>query len=69
MGTISRVTQILRLGKTSLRVMVEGGRRARLKRLWQLEPYLQGHVANSSICDASADTPRYFREGRLISSK
>lgn len=27
MGTISRVTQILRLGKNSLRVMVEGGRR------------------------------------------
>ena len=44
MGTISRVTQILRLGQNSLRVMVEGGRRARLKRLWQLEPYLQGHV-------------------------
>ena len=41
MGTISRVTQILRLGKTSLRVMVEGGRRARLRRLWQTEPYLQ----------------------------
>lgn len=31
MGTISRVTQILRLGKNSLRVMVEGGRRARLR--------------------------------------
>ena len=30
MGTISRVTQILRLGQNSLRVMVEGGRRARL---------------------------------------
>ena len=43
-GTISRVTQILRLGQNSLRVMVEGGRRARLKRLWQLEPYLQGQV-------------------------
>ena len=41
---ISRVTQILRLGQNSLRVMVEGGRRARLKRLWQLEPYLQGQV-------------------------
>ena len=44
MGTISRITQILRLGQNSLRVMVEGGRRARLKRLWQTEPYLQGHV-------------------------
>ena len=44
MGTISRVTQILRLGKTSLRVMVEGGRRARLRRLWQTEPFLQANV-------------------------
>ena len=44
MGTISRVTQILRLGQNSLRVMVEGGRRACLKRLWQLDPYLQGQV-------------------------
>ena len=44
MGTISRVTQILRLGKTSLRVMVEGGRRARLRRLWQREPFLQAQV-------------------------
>ncbi len=44
MGTISRVTQILRLGRNSLRVMVEGGHRARLRRLWQTEPYLQGQV-------------------------
>ena len=34
-GTVSHITQILRLGQNSLRVMVEGGRRARLKRLWQ----------------------------------
>ena len=34
-GTISHITQILRLSKSSVRVMVEGRRRARLRRLWQ----------------------------------
>ena len=58
MGTISRVTQILRLGQNSLRVMVEGGRRARLKRLWQLEPYLQGHVELVEESEAVSHGPR-----------
>ena len=43
-GTISHITQILRLSKTSVRVMVEGRRRARLLRLWQTEPFLQANV-------------------------
>ena len=43
-GTISHITQILRLSKTSVRVMVEGRRRARLRRLWQTEPVLQANV-------------------------
>ena len=43
-GTISNVRQILRTPGDNVRVMVEGGRRARLRRLWQTEPYLQGHV-------------------------
>ena len=43
-GTISHITQILRLSKTSFRVMVEGRRRARLRRLWQTEPFLQANV-------------------------
>ena len=43
-GTISHITQILRLSKTSVRVMVEGRRRARLRRLWQTEPFLQANV-------------------------
>ena len=58
MGTISRVTQILRLGQNSLRVMVEGGRRARLKRLWQLEPYLQGHVELVEESETVSHGPR-----------
>ena len=58
MGTISRVTQILRLGQNSLRVMVEGGHRARLKRLWQLEPYLQGHVELVEESETVSHGPR-----------
>jgi ATP-dependent Lon protease len=43
-GTISHITQILRLSKNSVRVMVEGRSRARLRRLWQTEPFLQANV-------------------------
>ena len=43
-GTISHITQMLRLGQTSVRVMVEGRRRAHLRRLWQTTPYLQANV-------------------------
>ena len=34
-GTVSHITQILRLGQSSVRVMVEGRQRAHLRRLWQ----------------------------------
>jgi len=43
-GTVSYISQILRMSPTSVRVMVEGRHRARMKRLWQLEPYLQANV-------------------------
>ncbi len=43
-GTVSHIAQILRLSANSVRVMVEGGQRARLRRLWQVEPFLQGNV-------------------------
>ena len=43
-GTVSHITQVLRLGENSVRVMVKGGRRAQLKRLWQSEPYMQANV-------------------------
>ena len=33
-GTISHITQILRLSANTVRVMVEGRSRARLRRLW-----------------------------------
>ena len=43
-GTISAVRQILRISEGAVRVMMEGRCRARLRRLWQTEPYLQGNV-------------------------
>jgi len=43
-GTVSHITQILRLSANSVRVMVEGRQRARMRRLWQVSPYLQAHV-------------------------
>ena len=43
-GTVSHITQILRMGPNSVRVMVEGRQRAHLKRLWQTEPFLQANV-------------------------
>jgi len=44
MGTMSLIRQILRIGDSSVRVIMEGKNRARLRRLWQTEPYLQGNV-------------------------
>ena len=43
-GTVSHIRQILRLSSGSARVMVEGRRRARLRRLWQSSPYLQANL-------------------------
>lgn len=43
-GTVSHVRQLLRLSSGSVRVMVEGRRRARLRRLWQAVPYLQANL-------------------------
>ncbi len=59
-GTVSRITQILRISPSSVRVLVEGETRARLKRLWQREPFLQGHVEllEEGSEDFPADHPR-----------
>ena len=43
-GTVSLIRQILRIGSSTVRVMMEGRTRAKLRRLWQTEPYLQGNV-------------------------
>ena len=43
-GTVSHISQILRLAPRTVRCVVEGRRRARLRRLWQTEPFLQANV-------------------------
>ena len=43
-GTMSVIRQVLRIGDRAVRVIMEGKNRARLRRLWQTEPYLQGNV-------------------------
>ncbi len=43
-GTMSVIRQILRIGDAGVRVIMEGKGRAKLRRLWQTEPYLQGNV-------------------------
>ena len=61
MGTISHISQILRLSATSVRVMVEGRCRARLCRLWQTEPFLQGNieeVREPELSDTLLRSPR-----------
>ena len=60
-GTVSHISQILRLSATSMRVMVEGRYRARLRRLWQAEPFLQANVetlAEEEDSEAFRRSPR-----------
>jgi ATP-dependent Lon protease len=60
-GTVSHITQVLRLSTTSVRVLVEGTCRARMKRLWQTEPYLQANVEafqEEQESEAFAKSPR-----------
>lgn len=60
-GTVSHINQILRLSSNSVRVMVEGRHRARLRRLWQVEPFLQGNVElmeEPTATEAFQNSPR-----------
>lgn len=66
-GTVSHIVQILRLSATSVRVMVEGRRRAHLRRLWQTEPFLQANVTlleepQSEAMGASPRTEALLRQ-------
>ena len=61
MGTISHIVQVLRLSNTSVRCVVEGRSRARLRRLWQTEPFLQANVElleETPVSDAFRASPR-----------
>jgi len=43
-GTLVRVSQVLRVSERVIRVFVDGVSRARLRRLWQREPFLQAQI-------------------------
>ncbi|QNL45687.1 endopeptidase La [Oscillibacter hominis] len=58
-GTVSHIRQILRISENAVRVMVEGMYRARMRRLWQTEPFLQANVEQIEETPAvSRSTPR-----------
>lgn len=60
-GTVSRISQILRLSAASVRVMVEGSQRARLRRLWQTAPFLQ---ANVEVLEEETESEAFRRSPR-----
>ena len=43
-GTVVHITQVLRVSDHVIRVIVEGRQRAKLRRLWQREPFMQAQV-------------------------
>ncbi len=43
-GTVGHILQIVKTSETSVRVIVEGEQRARIRRLWQTKPFLQANV-------------------------
>ena len=43
-GTVCHILQIIKTSDTTVRVVVEGESRARLLRLWQTQPFLQGQA-------------------------
>ena len=60
-GTLAHVSQVLRLSPSAVRVMVQGQRRARLRRLWQTDPFLQANVEElpePPMTDAFRQSPR-----------
>ena len=65
-GTVSHISQILRLSANSVRVMVEGRYRARLRRLWQTEPFLQANVETLVEEEASEAFRRSPRTEALL---
>ena len=62
-GTVARVTQILRVSDHVLRVMMEGACRARLKRLWQREPFLQ---AQAELINEQPALSRYGKRAEAM---
>lgn len=44
LGTIGRVLQIIKTSDSSVRVLVHGQDKGRIRRLWQTRPFLQANV-------------------------
>jgi len=60
-GTVSHIAQILRISANSVCVIVEGKYRAKIRRLWQQEPYLQANVelmAEEPESESAEKSPR-----------
>jgi ATP-dependent Lon protease len=55
-GTLVHITQVLRVSDHVIRIIVEGKSRARLRRLWQREPFLQAQIE-------LLDEPKSVRSG------
>ncbi|MBE6908434.1 MAG: endopeptidase La [Ruminococcaceae bacterium] len=62
-GTLVRVSQVLRVSDHVIRVIVEGRQRAKLRRLWQREPFLQAQI---ELVEESAQTRSGPRTEALI---
>ena len=43
-GTVCHILQIIKTSDSSVRVIAEGEQRARIRRLWQVKPFLQANV-------------------------
>ena len=43
-GTVCHILQIIKTSDSSVRVVVQGESRARIRRLWQMKPFLQANV-------------------------
>ena len=63
-GTVAHICQILRISESAVRVMVTGTNRARIKRLWQTDPFLQANI--ELIEEVESDKPLTAKEEALL---
>ena len=63
-GTVAHICQILRISESAVRVMVTGPNRARIKRLWQTDPFLQANI--ELIEEVENDKPLTAKEEALL---
>ncbi len=63
-GTVAHICQILRISESAVRVMVMGTNRARIKRLWQTDPFLQANI--ELMEEVESDKPLTAKEEALL---